>query len=125
MRKIDVKLISGRSIEQGIQIGNKMSSEYFDVAAVCELNEKDMSKLGIKDEAHVMIKSKFGEVVVRARTDNRNPPGIAFVPLGPWANAVIDPSTGGCGTPQFKGVDVEVTLTFDSVLPIKKLVGVI
>lgn len=125
MRKIDVKLISGRSIEQGIQIENKMSSEYFDVAAVCELNEKDMSKLGIKDEAHVMIKSKFGEVVVRARTDNRNPPGIAFVPMGPWANAVIDPSTGGCGTPQFKGVDVEVTLTFDSISPIKELVGVI
>lgn len=125
MRKIDVKLISGRSIEQGIQIENKMSSEYFDVAAVCELNEKDMSKLGIRDEAHVIIKSKFGEVVVRARTDNRNPPGIAFVPMGPWANAVIDPSTGGCGTPQFKGVDVEVTLTFDSVSSIKELVGVI
>ena len=125
MRKIDVKLISGRSIEQGIQIENKMSSEYFDVVAVCELNEKDMSKLGIRDEAHVMIKSKFGEVVVRARTDNRNPPGIAFVPMGPWANAVIDPSTGGCGTPQFKGVDVEVTLTFDSVSSIKELVGVI
>ncbi len=125
MRKIDVKLISGRSIEQGIQIENKMSSEYFDVAAVCELNEKDMSKLGIRDEAHVMIKSKFGEVVVRARTDNRNPPGIAFVPMGPWANAVIDSSTGGCGTPQFKGVDVEVTLTFDSVSSIKELVGVI
>ena len=125
MRKIDVKLISGRSIEQGIQIENKMSSEYFDVAAVCELNEKDMSKLGIRDEAHVMIKSKFGEVVVLARTDNRNPPGIAFVPMGPWANAVIDSSTGGCGTPQFKGVDVEVTLTFDSVSSIKELVGVI
>ena len=125
MRKIDVKLISGRSIEQGIQIENKMSSEYFDVAAVCELNEKDMSKLGIRDEAHVMIKSKFGEVVVLARTDNRNPQGIVFVPMGPWANVVIDPSTGGCGTPQFKGVDVEVTLTFDSVSSIKELVGVI
>ncbi|MFC1786725.1 molybdopterin dinucleotide binding domain-containing protein [Halobacteriota archaeon] len=125
MRKIDVKLISGRSIEQGIQIENKMSSEYCDVVAVCELNEKDMFKLGIKDEANVMIKSKFGEVIVRARTDNRNPSGIAFIPLGPWANAVIDPSTGGCGTPQFKGVDVEVTLTFDSVLSIKELVGVI
>ncbi len=125
MKKIDVKLITGRSIEQGIQIENKMSSEYFDVAAVCELNEKDMSKLGIRDEAHVMIKSKFGEVVVRARTDNRNPPGIAFVPMGPWANAIIDPNTGGCGTPQFKGVDVEITLTFDSIPPIKELVGII
>ena len=125
MRKIDVKLISGRSIEQGIQIENKMSREYFDVAAVCELNEKDMSKLGIKDEAHILIKSKFGEVVVRAKTDNRNPSGIAFIPMGPWANAVIDSNTGGCGTPQFKGVDVEVTLTFDSVSPIKELVGVI
>ncbi len=125
MRKIDVKLISGRSVEQGIQIENKMSSEYCDVVAICELNEKDMSKLGIRDEAYVLIKSKFGEVVVRARTDNRNPPGIAFVPMGPWANAVIDPGTGGCGTPQFKGVDVEVTHTFDSVSPIKDLVGVI
>ncbi|NYT00790.1 MAG: hypothetical protein GKB99_03585 [Methanocellales archaeon] len=125
MRKIDVKLISGRSIEQGIQIENKMSSEYCDVAAVCELNEKDISKLGIKDQANVTIKSKFGDVVVRARTDNRNPPGIAFIPIGPWANAVIGPVTGGCGTPQFKGVDVEVMLTFDSVLSIKELLGVI
>ncbi len=122
MKKIDVKLISGRSIEQGVHIENKMSSGYCDVAAVCELNEKDMSKLGIRDDANVMIKSKFGHVVVRARTNNRNPPGIAFVPMGPWANAIIDPSTGGCGTPQFKGVEVEVMFTFDSVSPIKELV---
>ena len=108
MRKIDVKLISGRSIEQGIQIENKMSSEYFDVAAVCELNEKDMSKLGIRDEAHVMIKSKFGEVVVRARTDNRNPPGIAFVPMGPWANQLVNPNSQGCGTPTYKGINAKV-----------------
>lgn len=125
MKKIDVKLISGRSIAQGIHIDNKMSSKYCDVAAVCELNEKDMSKLGIRDDANVMIKSKVGQVVVRARTNNRNPPGIAFVPMGPWANAIIDSSTGGCGTPQFKGVEVEVTLTFDSISPIKELVGFI
>ncbi|MDD2665982.1 MAG: molybdopterin dinucleotide binding domain-containing protein [Methanocellales archaeon] len=123
MKKIDVKLTSGRSIEQGIHIDNKMSSGYCDVAAVCELNEVDMSKLGIRDGANVMIKSKFGQVVVRVRTNNRNPPGIAFVPMGPWANAIMDPSTGGCGTPQFKGIEVEITLTFDSISPIKELVG--
>jgi len=121
MKKIDVKLITGRLVEQGIHLENKMSDEYLKAAAVCELNEKDMAGLDIRGEGNVRVKSRFGEVVVRARVNNDNPAGIAFVPMGPWANRVIDPDTGGCGMPHYKGMDAEVSPSYESIPTIREL----
>jgi formylmethanofuran dehydrogenase subunit D len=41
--------------------------------------------------------------------------------MGPWANALVGSDTGGCGTPQFKGVEVEVEATEAPVLGVRDL----
>jgi formylmethanofuran dehydrogenase subunit D len=43
--------------------------------------------------------------------------------MGPWANAVIDPDTRGCGMPGFKGVPAEVEATNDRILLMKELIA--
>ncbi len=40
-----------------------------------------------------------------------NPDGLVFIPMGPWANAVVDPDTKGCGMPGFKGIPAVVEPT--------------
>ncbi len=119
MIKSNIKLVTGRLIEQGVLLEDKMSEAYRDVVAVCEMNGKDMNEYNVK--SNVRVKSEFGEVVVKAKRNDENPPSMVFIPMGPWANAVIGPNTGGCGMPQFKGIDVEVKATKDKVLIVEDL----
>jgi formylmethanofuran dehydrogenase subunit D len=81
----------------------------------------DYSALGVSEGGNVLVKTKFGEVVVSAKMDAGLPSGVIFIPMGPWANAVVGPDTGGCGTPQFKGVEVEVEETKMAVMDVKEL----
>jgi formylmethanofuran dehydrogenase subunit D len=124
MGKIDVKLITGRVIEQGVLLENKMSDEYLKVAAVCELNEDDMDVLSIKEGDRVCVKSAAGEVSLLAKKGDGNPKGIAFIPMGPWANVVVDPNTGGSGTPGYKGIDVEITRTGKDISSVGELMSI-
>jgi formylmethanofuran dehydrogenase subunit D len=119
---LKVTLITGRTINQGANLENKTSSDYLEATAYCELNSKDAGHLG-KPGSNVKVKSRHGEVIVKLRENNGNPDGIAFIPMGPWANAVIDPDTKGCGMPGFKGVPAEVEATNDKVLLMKELIA--
>ena len=119
---LKVTLITGRTINQGANLENKTSSDYLEATAYCELNSKDAGLLG-KPGSNVKVKSRHGEVVVKLKENNGNPDGIAFIPMGPWANAVIDPDTRGCGMPGFKGVPAEVEATDDKVLLMKELIA--
>ena len=119
---LKVTLITGRTINQGANLENKTSSDYLEATAYCELNSKDAGLLG-KPGSNVIVKSRHGEVVVMLKENNGNPDGIAFIPMGPWANAVIDPDTKGCGMPGFKGVPAEVEATNDKVLLMKELIA--
>ncbi|MDF2957928.1 MAG: Formylmethanofuran dehydrogenase subunit D [Candidatus Alkanophagales archaeon MCA70_species_1] len=121
MRMVRVKLITGRTIEQGQNLENKLSEEYQKAVAVCELNEDDMKEIGVSEGENVKVKTQFGEIVVVAKKASANPKGIAFIPMGPWANAVIGGDTHGVGMPQFKGIDAEVEKTSEKVLPVKEL----
>lgn len=120
---IKVKLITGRTIEQGVHLENKMSKAYQDIATVCELSEADAKRIGIKSGRNVRVITKFGSVVLRSKENADSPNGVAFVPMGPWANALIDPDTGGCGMPGFKGIDAEVSATNEQVLSVVQLLG--
>ncbi|VVB91676.1 Molybdenum-containing formylmethanofuran dehydrogenase 1 subunit C [uncultured archaeon] len=119
---LKVTLITGRTINQGANLENKTSSDYLEATAYCELNSKDAGFLG-KPGSNVKVKSRHGEVIVKLKENNGNPDGIAFIPMGPWANAVIDPDTRGCGMPGFKGIPVEVEATNDRILLMKELIA--
>ncbi|MCZ7381496.1 MAG: tRNA CCA-pyrophosphorylase [Candidatus Methanoperedens sp.] len=117
---LKVTLITGRTVNQGANLENKTSSDYQEATAYCELNSKDIGVLG-KSGEKVRVKTKHGEVVVKLKENNGNPDGLAFIPMGPWANAVVDPDTKGCGMPGFKGIQAEIDVTNDKILLMKEL----
>jgi formylmethanofuran dehydrogenase subunit D len=114
-------MISGRTLGQGAACESKMSPEFFRATSVCSVSEKDYLSLGLSQGKNVLISNGFGQAVLSAHMDPGLPPEMVFIPMGPWANALVGPDTGGCGTPHFKGVEVNVEATDASVLEIKEL----
>jgi len=128
---IQVNLISGRSIQQGVAIeGGKEKPAYRTAAGIIELDPSDLKKLGAWKNTNVRVTSDFGDVVVKAIETTQGPhPGLGFIPMGPWANAVIDPNTYSTGMPTFKGVPVKVEVAINEPIMlgielVQKLCGV-
>ena len=116
-----VNLISGRTTVQGQNLDSKLTEKYFNEVARCDLNESDMEKLGVAPEEHVKVTTEYGVVVVKVKKDDGIPEGIAFIPMGPWCNAVVSGDTHGAGMPSFKGIDATVEKTGEAVLTVKEL----
>ncbi|MDD1670071.1 MAG: molybdopterin dinucleotide-binding protein [Methanomicrobiales archaeon] len=110
MAKIQLNLISGRTIQQGVAIeGGKEKPAYRDACGIIELDAEDFRKLGIYRNTNVRVTSPYGSVVVKAVDATQGPhPGLGWIPMGPWANSVTNPNTYSTGMPTFKGVPVEV-----------------
>lgn len=120
---IEVEIITGRTIDQGKTVEEKLTEEYFKAVSYCELNEEDFKRLELKEGDRVKVKTDFGEVVVFARVGDV-PKGIIFIPMGPYANQVIADDTDGTGMPRFKGVVGVVEKTEEPVKSAKELLGV-
>ena len=107
-------LITGRTAEQGtsLELG-KTSQEYHDAVALVFLNEEDMKELGVGENASIKVSTKFGSVVVRCKKGELDR-GIAFIPLGPWASAIVGGDTEGTGMPKAKGIEAEVSKSEES-----------
>jgi formylmethanofuran dehydrogenase subunit D len=121
MEGMSMRLISGRTAVQGQNLDSKLTDEYFNEAAVCRMNERDMEKLGVAPEEHVKVTTPYGAVVVKAKKDDGNPEGLIFITMGPWANAVVSGNTHGAGMPSFKGIDATIEKTGEPVLRVKEL----
>ena len=108
--KIDVNLISGRTIMQGVAIeGHKHDEGYIKACGIVEMDVKDLKAIKVFPGQNVLVKSAFGEVIVRAVKTTQGPhPGLVFIPMGPWANQVTDTKTESTGMPGFKGVKVTI-----------------
>ena len=116
-----VTMISGRTLAQGAGCESKMSLDFFKAAAVCHLSDKDFKSLGLSEGKNVLLKNEFGQVVLTAKVDAGLPESMVFIPMGPWANVIVGKETGGCGTPHFKGLEVDVAATNSPVLNIREL----
>lgn len=131
MATINVNLISGRSIQQGVAIeGGKEKPAYRTAAGIIELDPSDFKKLGAWKNTNVKVTSDYGSVVVKAIETTQGPhPGLGFIPMGPWANAIINPNTYSTGMPTFKGVPVKVDVAMNEPILlgielVQKLCGV-
>jgi len=113
--KIALNLISGRTIQQGVAMeGGKEKDAYRKACGIIEMDNSDLKKLGAWRNTNVRVTSKYGSVVVKAIEATQGPhPGLAYIPMGPWANAIIDPNTYSTGMPTFKGVPVEVDVAMN------------
>ncbi|UUX91564.1 molybdopterin dinucleotide binding domain-containing protein [Methanoplanus endosymbiosus] len=95
---------------QGVTMeGGKEKPAYRDACGIIELNPEDLKELGIWHGTNVRVASQHGWVIVKAIKATQGPhPGLGWIPMGPWANRVIDPNTYSMGMPTFKGVPVTV-----------------
>jgi formylmethanofuran dehydrogenase subunit D len=120
---LEVTLLTGRTIDQGCgKEAGKLSEEYKENVAVCEMNAEDMKKLGIKDNSNVKVTTEFGSVVLKAKKSKRiKASSMAFIPYGPWVNQVLASNTDGTGMPSLKGVKATVEPSDSEVLSIREL----
>jgi len=98
-----------------------MSPDFLKAVSVCQLSKEDYSTLALCEGRNVLLKNEFGQIVLVPKVDAGLRQGMVFIPMGPWANVLVGPDTGGCGTPHFKGVEVEVEATDASVPEIRDL----
>lgn len=120
-KTLKLTLITGRTVHQGKALERgKFSEEYVDKVAVAELAKQDLEKLGLRGGSNARVSSRYGEVVVRA-VESAIRPGLVFIPMGPWANLVVDPETYGSGMPTLKGLEVAVEGTDEPVLTLAEL----
>ncbi|NHJ23982.1 MAG: molybdopterin dinucleotide-binding protein [Candidatus Lokiarchaeota archaeon] len=103
-------LLTGRTINQGVALeGGKTTKENVRAAAICAFDKDDFKKLDCLAGTPVKVSTAFGEVIVYSTISEEGPhPGIIFIPMGPWSNQVVNPSTQGTGTPTFKGMKAKV-----------------
>lgn len=87
----------------------KEKEDYMKSCGIIELDQADIDKLGILKNTNVCVSSKFNRVVVKAILATQGPhPGLGWIPMGPWANMLVDNNTYSTGTPTFKGTPVTV-----------------
>jgi formylmethanofuran dehydrogenase subunit D len=112
---ISVNLISGRTIQQGVAIeSGKEKPSYRTACGIIEMDPSDLKKLGAWRNTNVKVTSEYGSVVVKAVEATQGPhPGVAFIPMGPWANSVVNPNTYSTGMPTFKGTPVKVEVAIN------------
>lgn len=110
MSTISINLISGRTIQQGASMeGGKDTDKYMKACGIIEIDDSDFKRLEIMKNTNVRVTSEFGNVVVKAVEATQGPHhGVAFIPMGPWANSVISPETYSTGMPTFKGVPITI-----------------
>ena len=104
-------LIPGRSSKQGTSLNaGKLKEEYRDVTTTLEMNEDDMSRLGLQDGDQVRLRTEIGETVVRCKGRKAAdlPEGLLFMAYGPASSQLMGGDTAGTGMPLSKNLDVEV-----------------
>ena len=108
-------LLTGRTINQGVALeGGKTTKENVRAAAICSFDNEDLKKLDIIPGTPVKVSTDFGEVIVYSTISEEGPhPGIIFIPMGPWANQVVNPDSQSCGTPTYKGMKAKVQVIKD------------
>ncbi len=110
MPKLKATLLTGRTVRQGRgKEYGKLSKEYQESVAICQIDPDDMRRLGVVEGSSVRVATDFGSVVVKAAKSARGPhPGVVFIPYGPWASLVVNPETHGTGMPSLKGIPADV-----------------
>ncbi len=110
MAKLEVALLTGRTIDQGrAKEFGKLSEEYWKSVTVCEMDPDDLKRIGAKENEIVKVTTDFGSAVLRTAKSLRAPhPRVVFVPYGPLASLLVNPETHGTGMPSLKGIRAEI-----------------
>jgi formylmethanofuran dehydrogenase subunit D len=109
-KSVKVLLTSGRTLNQGRAMEKgKITSEYEEAVSACELDSTTMESLGVNDGDAIVVKTRLGKAVVRAKRSKDLHQGMAFIPCGPYFNLLIDSNTQYTGMPGFKSLEATIT----------------
>ena len=117
-------LLTGRTIYQGVgKEQGKLSDEYLNSVAICEMDPEDMSRMMITENSSVRVTTSSGSVIVKVVKSIRAPQTrILFMPYGPWASIIMPSKTNGTGMPSLKGVPATIEAApKDKVLTVREL----
>lgn len=104
-------LIPGRSSKQGTALNvGKLSDGYREVTTTGEMNQDDMTRMGLEDGDRVCLRTETGETVVRClgRKLEDLPSGLIFLAYGPPSSQLMAGDTACSGMPLSKSFAVEV-----------------
>jgi len=115
---INVIVTSGRTLGQGRAMEKgKITSDYEDAVAICELDETAMKSLGIENGETIVVKSGIDKIAVKAKLNKNLHPGIAFIPCGPYFNYLLESYTQHTGMPGFKSLAVSIDAAPGAKIP--------
>jgi len=117
-------LNTGSTIDEGrlAKGGSKLTEEYTDECAVCEMSSDDFSALGSPEKVRIVSRDGRHSVTVYAVPKDSALPGQVFMPRAIWANVIVDPETFSTGSPLYKGSPVMIEPASDEVLSAEDLV---
>lgn len=119
--KLELKLVIAHSSDTEIKAARgKSSNEYLESAARIRLNESDLKRLSLKEHANVEVKTKKRKIVVSAYIDAGVNSGMAVIPYGPWALALVDLPSDSSDI-QLHGIHIEVSKTDEKVTSLDEL----
>lgn len=126
-RQLEILLVTGRSLVQGMSMEaeGKRSRRYRLSASTLSLNPEDAQLIGVEKNSRVRVETEHGAIVVNVSIDPGLPRGTGFIPMGPWANAVVCPLTDGTGMPKYKNIPAKVRPTEEQVPSVEELVSII
>ena len=117
-------LITGRTIGQGRSVEDKLAGKYRDAVSTVFLDKSDMEKLGVKEGDRVKVSTSTGEAILRVSASRFSQQGIAFIPMGPYANLLLPYETEGSGMPCLKNVEAEVAKATGEILDVQGILQV-
>ncbi len=124
--ELEILIVTHRNIFQNSALeASRFSKEYADQSALIVLTASDMKKLEIENDSHVLLKNKWGKVVVRVieSEEEEEHNGVGFMINSPWSNTLVSPETNGTGVPDFKKIKATISSTEEKdigLLPISK-----
>ncbi len=117
-------LNTGSTIDEGrlAKGGSKLTDDYTQECAVCEMNPEDFSAIGSPQKVKITARDCVHSVTVYAFAETSVPRGQVFMPRAIWSNVVVDPETFSTGSPLYKGSSVRMEPTSENVLGARDLV---
>jgi len=117
-------LNTGSTIEEGrlAKGGSKLTEDYTQECAVCEMNPGDFQDLGSPQKVKITSRDGRYSVAAYAHPEESIQSGQVFMPRAIWSNVVVDPETFSTGSPLYKGSPVQIEPTKEDVLSAEELV---
>jgi len=119
MSEITLVVVTYRDVFQwAAKHQGESADDFQERSAIVKLSPEDMRALGTTSGRAVKLRSRAGEVVVRAEVDTGCRSGFAFMPVSPYASRLVSYDAARCNLPNFKRLEATVELTAEPIPPL-------